>query len=229
MSTITTKTTPPVPTKSTRPPGEQFLLRGMSWEFYVHLLEELGNRQIQVTYDRGELELMSPFYRHESYSRLLGRMVEILAEELGMPFIMAGSTTFRRQSLQRGLEPDECFYIAHASDILGKENLDLEVDPPPDLAIEVDITHRSINRIPIYESLGIPELWRFDGGQLVVYLRQPSGVYAEPQTESLIFPTIPLSGLIEFLNRFTETDHGTLLREFRTWVKQLPTQENKGS
>lgn len=229
MSTITTPTTGTTPTTSTRPPGERFLLSGMSWEFYEHLLEELGDRHIRVTYDRGELELMSPFYRHENYSRLLGRMVEILTEELGMPFKAAGSTTFRRRSLERGLEPDECFYIAHVSEILGKENLDLETDPPPDLAIEVDITHRSIDRIPIYEALGIPELWRYDGGQLLAYHRQPSGDYAEPQTASLIFPTIPLSGLVEFLNRSIQTDDGTLLREFRHWVKQLPTQDNKDS
>ena len=201
----------------------------MSWEFYEHLLKELDNRQIRVTYDRGALELMSPFYRYERYSRLLARMVEILADELGMRFVAAGSTTFRRESLERGLEPDECFYIAHVSDIFGKEEIDLEIDAPPDLAIEVDITHRSIDRIPIYESLGVPELWRYDGGQLWAYHRQPSGTYAEPQIQSLIFPTIPLTGLADFVNRCTQTDDATLVREFRTWVKQFTSQDTKES
>lgn len=223
MSTTITNPT----TTSAPPPGEQFLLPGMSWKFYEHLLQELGDRPIRVTYDQGALELMSPSYRHESPSRILGLLVHVLAEELEVPIKGAGSTTFRRESLQRGLEPDSCFYIAHISDILDKEELDLETDPPPDLAIEVDITHRLIDRIPIYEALGIPELWRYDGGQILVYHRQPSGVYAEPQTESLIFPTIPLSGLVEFLNRSIHTDDGTLLREFRNWAKQYAKPEGK--
>ena len=209
--------------------GQSFLLHGMSWDFYEHLLKELGDGPIRVTYDRGALELMSPSYRHEGHSQILGLMVRVLAEELEIPIKGAGSTTFRRESVERGLEPDECFYIAHVSDILGKEELDLEIDPPPDLAIEVDVTHRSIDRIPIYAALGIPELWRFDGTQILVYHRQPSGEYAEPQTQSLIFPTIPLSGLVEFLPRFIETDDATFFREFRTWVKQYTTNDNKGS
>ena len=106
MSTTTT----PMP-----PPSQRFLLQGMSWDFYEHLLAELDNRPIRVTYDRGALELMSPSYRHEIYSDLLGSMVKAIAEELGLPIMAAGSTTFRRESLERGLEPDECFYIAHVS------------------------------------------------------------------------------------------------------------------
>lgn len=229
MSTTTTPTTPTTPTTFPRPPGERFLLRGMSWEFYEHLLEELGDRPIRVTYDRGALELMSPSYRHEGFARLLGLMVGILAEELDLPFKGARSTTIRKQSVERGLEPDECFYIAHVADILGKEELDLEIDPPPDLAIEVDVTHRSLDRIPIYAALGIPEVWRFDGAQILVYCRLASGTYAEPETQSLIFPTIPLAGLIEFLNRSTQTDDATWMREFRSWVKQYLPQEDTDS
>src|SRR5688572_18660481 len=124
MSTITPPTTPTAPTTSTRPPGERFLLRGMSWEFYEHLLEELDNRPIRVTYDRGALELMSPSYRHEGSAEILGQLVRLLAEELEVPIKGAGSTTLRRESVERGLEPDKCFYIAHVADILGKEELD---------------------------------------------------------------------------------------------------------
>lgn len=229
MSTITTSATPTTPTKTRRSTGEHFLLTGMSWEFYEHLLQELNNRPIRVTYDRGALELMSPSYRHESHARILGRMVEILAEELEMPFKGARSTTFRRKSLERGLEPDECYYIAHVSDILGKDDLDLEIDSPPDLAIEVDVTHQSIDRIPIYAALGIPEVWRFDGTRIWVYQREASGNYAEPQEQSLIFPAIPLANLLAFLSRTTETDGATWMREFRSWVKQFTSQGNKDS
>ena len=210
MSTTTT----PMP-----PPEQRFLLQGMSWDFYEHLLAELDNRPIRVTFDRGALELRLPSYRRETYSQLLGSMVNAIAEELGLPIIGAGSTTFRRESLERGLEPDECFYIAHVSDILGKEELNLESDPPPDLAIEVDITHGSLDRVPIYAELGVPELWRFDGEQILSYHLQQSGAYAERAEQSLSFPQIPLSGVRSFLERATTVDHGTLLREFRDWVR----------
>jgi Uma2 family endonuclease len=213
-------TTPPT-TPRTSPAGQHFVLEDMSWEFYEQLLKELGNRSIRVTYDRGVLELMSPYYRHEGYSRHLGQMVIIIAEELGVPIQMAGSTTFRRESAERGLEPDECFYIAHVSDILGKDDLNLEVDPPPDLAIEVDITHRSVARLPIYAALGVPEVWRYDGRQLLAYHLKPSGEYGEPVTNSLAFPSIPLTGLVEFLPQSLEIDLATFSREFRLWVRQF--------
>ena len=208
-------------TTTTIPPGQRFLLQGMSWDFYEHLLKELGDRPIRVTYDRGILELMSPSYRHESYSRLLGRMVQIMAEERNIPLKSAGSTTFRRESLERGLEPDDCFYIAHLPQILGNEELNLETDPPPDLAVEVDITHASVDRIPIYAELGVPELWRFDGTDLLAYHLEGSGEYGGPRTDSLAFPSVPLMGIAEFLRRSLETDDATLLREFRTWVRQF--------
>ena len=210
MSTTTT----PMP-----PPEQRFLLQGMSWDFYEHLLAELDNRPIRVTYDRGALELMSPSYRHEICSDLLGSMVKAIAEELRLPIKAAGSTTFRRESLERGLEPDKCFYIAHVSDILGKEELNLESDPPPDLAIEVDITHGSLDRMPIYAELGVPELWRFDGEQLLSYQLKDIGEYAAPAEQSLAFPQLPLSGLRSFLERATTVEDGTLLREFRDWVR----------
>ena len=226
MSTITTPTTP---AKSRRPLGEQFFLPGMSWEFYEHLLKELRNRHIRVTYDRGDVELMSPFYRPGRYSDILGLMVRVIAEELDVPIKGAGSTTFRRQTLERGLEPDECFYIAHVADILGKDDLNLDVDPPPDLAIEVDVTSLSIERIPIYAALGFPEVWRFDGERLWVYQLQSSGTYGEPQNQSAIFPSIPLAGLIEFANRSHETDDATFFREFRAWVKTVISENSKDS
>jgi Uma2 family endonuclease len=217
---MSTTTTPPT-TSPTISAGHHFVLEDMSWEFYEHLLKELGNRPIRVTYDRGVLELMSPYFRHEGYSRHLGQMVVIVAEELAIPIQWAGSTTFRSESAERGLEPDECFYIAHVSEILGKDDLNLEIDPPPDLAIEVDITHRSVARLPIYAALGVPEVWRYDGKQLLAYHLKPSGEYGEPVTNSLAFPSIPLTGLVEFLQRSLELDIASFSREFRAWARQF--------
>jgi Uma2 family endonuclease len=217
---MNTTTTPPTP-KTTLPIGHHFVLEGMSWEFYEHLLKELDNRPIRVTYDRGVLELMSPYFRHENYAEIIAQMVRAIAVELEIPIKGAGSTTLRRKDVERGLEPDACFYIAHVSDILGKDDINLEVTPPPDLAIEVDITHLSVARLPIYEALGVPEVWRYDGKQLLVYHLKSSGEYGEPVTNSLAFPTIPLAELIDFLPRAKEVDDATFFREVRVWARQF--------
>ncbi len=214
-------------TTLTPPPGQRFLLSGMSWTFYEHLLQELDNRPIRVTFDRGALELMSPSYRHESFAKVLGQMVNVLAEAFQIPVKSARSTTFRRETLERGLEPDECFYITRISEILGKDNLNLETDPPPDLAIEVDITHASVDRIPIYAELGVPELWRFDGRQLMAYHLEETGTYSEPSDQSLFFPSFSLMDFVPFIERSLHVDDAAFSREFREWVRQtlLPSDE----
>lgn len=120
---------------------ERLTLYDMSWENYETLLNLLGDRPIRATYSQGVVELMILSYQHERYKKLLARFVETLTEELDIAIAGGGSTTFKRQDLERGLEPDECFYIEHEPNVRGKQALDLAQDPPPDLAIEVDISH----------------------------------------------------------------------------------------
>ena len=122
---------------------------------------------------------MSPSSMHERYNCLFRRMIETLTEELAIPIKGAGSTTFKREDLERGLEPDSCFYLANERRIRGKRELDLTIDPPPDLAIEIDITSSSLDRQGIYAALGVPEIWRFDGESLRVYQLQPDGTYPQ--------------------------------------------------
>jgi len=216
--------TPPVAlTALTVPqPGqsdEPLLLTGIRWKTYESLLEDIGNRHIRLTYDRGNLEIMAPLYRHGISTEWLGQLVEVLAEELNTPYCSAGSTTFRRKDLKRGLEPDKCFYFANEIRVRGLEKIDLTRDPPPDLAIEVDVTSSSINRMAIYAALGVPEVWRWREGTLLVYQLQADGTYATVQA-SPTFPMIPIAGLAEFVEQANVVDQLTLKRAFRAWVRE---------
>jgi Uma2 family endonuclease len=120
---------------------QRFLLQGVNWQTYEKILEAIGNRPVRITYDRGNLELISPLLIHELYKCFFGRLFDILAEELDIAFRACGSTTFRRQDVDRGLEPDQCFYFGSIARIHDWATLNLEIDPPPDLAVEVDNTH----------------------------------------------------------------------------------------
>jgi Uma2 family endonuclease len=196
----------------------RYLLHDISWRFYEQFLAEIGDRPIRLTYDRGSLELMSPSFEHETAGAVLGRLIGVLAEELNLRVKAGKSTTFRREDLERGLEPDECYYTANVPLILGRTEIDLTHDPPPDLAIEVDITRSSLDRMGIYVALGVPEVWRYDGSTLEVHVLQPGGGYARRE-RSLSFPQVDPTVLPEFVHRGIHTDDTTLVREFRAWVR----------
>lgn len=199
--------------------AQRFLLQNVSWDFYEHLMRELGDRHVRVTYDRGDLEFMAPTYRHENYGRTLGRIVTAVAEVMHIAIENGGSTTFRREDLDRGLEPDDCFYVRNVRKILGKKEFDLSIDPPPDLAIEIDITHSSLDRMSIYAALGVPEVWRFDGETLEVHCLTPDGDYTI-RRHSPTFPWLPMHRLVEFLQESTDVDDSTLMRKFQGWVRR---------
>jgi Uma2 family endonuclease len=195
------------------------LLTGIRWQTYEALLADIGDRAIRLTYDRGNLEIMSPVYRHEITTRWIGQLVEVLAEEFSMPYCNAGSTTYRREDLERGLEPDNCFYFANEIRVRGRMKIDLANDPPPDLAIEVDETSSSLNRMSSYAALRVPEVWRWRDGSLTVYSLQADGTDVIVQT-SPTFPTIPLAGLAQFIAKANVVDQLTLKRAFREWVRK---------
>src|SRR5947209_6294150 len=139
--------------------GSCLRLYGVDWREYTRMLKAFADqRGVRLTYDRGELEIMSPTFEHDNDAYILGRFVDVLTEELGLPIKGGRSTTFRRKKKQRGLEPDNCYWIAHEAQVRGLRRIDLRIHPPPDLAIEVDVTHQSINRMRIYANLGVPEV-----------------------------------------------------------------------
>jgi Uma2 family endonuclease len=212
---------PPEPADSL-PAVEHVLLRGISWSTYEALLNELeGNRRLQLTYDDGDLEIMSPTHKHEWGKTLIGRMIEAYTEELGIPIKSAGSTTFKLELRKKGLEPDECYYRQHETSVRSKDDLDLTVDPPPDLAIEVEVTKRIVKRLPIYAALGFPEIWQLNRGEIKVHTLQPDGTYSVGRTSACL-PQLPPEKLEEFLRKRGETDETTWIRGFRAWVRTLP-------
>ena len=170
---------------------QHIVLNDVSWGLYTHLLDEVSDRAIRLTYDNGNLEIMSPRLPQEKWKTRIARMTELLALELDIAMETLGSTTFRREDLLKGLEPDECYYFAHAADVRGKDVLDLTIDPPPDLAIEVNVWSRSIAREPIYAAIGVPELWRVSERRFAVLHLGTDGQYHESQ-DSLSFPFLPV-------------------------------------
>jgi Uma2 family endonuclease len=200
---------------------QHIVLDGISWETYEQILRDLQERQIRVTYDRGNLEMMAPLASHEEWKGRYGRLIELMCVERELEVQPLGSTTFRREDLEKGVEPDECYYVQHADVIRARlgDEIDLAVDPPPDLAIEIDITRASIPKQPIYAALGIPELWRFDGTRLTVLQLRDGTYFATPT--SGVFPFLPMDQFQQFVLRLASERQTQLLREFRNSVKSL--------
>ena len=204
-------------TAQTLAPPEQIVqLSGISWQTYETLLAEIGDRQIRLTYNRGNLEIMVPSPEHERFKEVLGRFVETLAEELDVRIEPLGSTTFKRPELS-GVEPDKCFYIQNLSAVKGKKRIDLNQDPPPDLVVEIDITSRSENTLQVYADLGVPEVWIYNGSRLRIN-RLENGEYVEGEI-SLAFPSLPILEIVRFLEQAETMDYLELVKAFRNWVK----------
>src|SRR6266850_5689992 len=155
-------------------PEQRVVLHHISWDIYESLLFADRDRSVpRFTYDRGELEIVSPSAEHEQLTRTVALLVNIVAEELGINVKDFGSTTFRLEDDERGFEPDTCFYIEKFGQVRGKKELDLRIDRPPDLAIEVDITSSSLDKFSIMAEAGIPEVWRYDkNGLRILGLQQ---------------------------------------------------------
>lgn len=199
-------------------PEQLVILDSVTWDTYERLITEHGERcGTRFTYDEGVLQIMVVSSRHEGLNRTLATLVEVLAEEWGVDIARLGSMTFKRKDLQRGFEPDSCFYIQHADAIHGKQQIDIAVDPPPDLSIEVDITSGSLNRFPIFAAVGIPEVWRFDGKRVAIF-RLESGGYVEA-ANSLVLQAVTGEILTLFLDESQKLKSTAWLRKAREWAR----------
>jgi Uma2 family endonuclease len=207
---------------------QRFVLSGIGWDRYEKILEAVDGFNVRVTYDRGEVELMSPLPIHEAVKVWFGQFVTVLAMELDIPFKSMGSTTIRRRDVDRGLEPDDCYYFANAMNVRDWAALDLQRDPPPDLAIEVDITSSSLSRMGIYAALKVPEVWRFDGEDLRAYSLGDGGSYQETAT-SLSLPYLPLTEILQLLEQGLreQGDDRQRLRAMKEWStrRAIPLKE----
>ncbi|MGF1990771.1 MAG: Uma2 family endonuclease [Nostoc sp. ZfuVER08] len=198
------------------PVGHQLLIKGISWPEYKNILAELGeNRSSRISYSQGVLEIMAPLPEHEVGKKIIGNLVEILLEELDIEFWSLGSTTFDEEKMDAGVEPDDCFYIENEAAVRGKDRIDLTVDPPLDLAIEIDITSRT--RFNNYQVLGVPELWRWNGKKLEINILV-NGKYIE-SNNSRIFPKLPIVQVIpEYLKQCKTDGRNTTMKAFRAWL-----------
>lgn len=195
-------------------------LEGVSWDDYEALLEKAGERPFRSTYDNGRLEIMTLSFEHEWLKRNLGRLIDLLAIVLNLPFQPGGSTTMKRKLKKKGLEPDDCWWFRYEKKMRGrKKRLDLEVDPPPDLAVEIDVTRSVLKRMKIYAALRVAEVWRFKAERLKAYLLQTDGTYAASD-HSRIFPMLAMADMQRFLEKAGATDQATLSREFMAWVER---------
>ena len=209
-------------------PEQRVLLHNISWQSYENLLKEFGDSPVRLTYDDGELEIMSPSHGHERYAWLIGRLIAVFTEELGIPIHGGKSTTFKRKKTQKGLEPDECYWIQNEPRMRGRNEFDPESDPPPDLVLEIDITSSSLDRMAIYAALGVPEVWRFDGESLEVYsLRARRGYRRQKHSPSL--PSLPPTEVVRFLRASESTDETSWIRSFRAWVREQVLARRAGT
>ena len=199
-------------------PGQQLLLQDISWQEFEEILEELGEqRSSRISYSNGVLEIMVPLPEHEKDKEIIGDIVKILLEELEIDFEPLGSTTFKNKQMTQAVEPDTCFYIQNYQAVIGKDRLDLSSDPPPDLAIEIDITNRT--KLGNYLLLRVPELWRYTRKGFQINLIEGDR-YIESQT-SPNFPNIPIVELIERHVKQVQTEgRSKAIRAFKKWVKE---------
>lgn len=198
-------------------PGQQLLIEDISWQMYEQLLLEFGEtRGSRINYSHGVLEIMVPLPEHEVNKVIIGDLVKVLLEELSLEFWSLGSTTFKSETMQQGLEADDCFYIENEAAIRGKKQIDLSIDPPPDIALEIDITSRT--RFNNYEALGVGELWRFNGTTLEINVLE-AGRYVRRE-ESPHFPGWPLVEAIpQYLAQSKIEGRNQTMKAFRTWVR----------
>ena len=205
-------------TPTTPVAGSHLVLHNISWEMYEKLLEVFAEHPaLRMTYYKGTLELMTPLPEHERYSWTFGRLVTVLTEELGLEIVGLKSTTWRSQPQAVGKEADECFYIQNEAVMRSRLKIDLAVDPPPDLAIEIDTTNSSIDKMAVYAELKVPEVWRFEDGKLIINILTDAG-YVESET-SLAFGSFPVQELTRFIQLDTEKGENARMRDFREWVR----------
>ena len=198
-------------------PGQQLLLEDVSWQQFENILTDLGeHRSARVSYSHGYLEIMVPLLEHEKAKEIIGDTIKILLDRLNIDYDSLGSTTLKSERMTQGVEPDACFYIQNQALVLGKNRLDLNVNPPPDLAVEIDLTSRT--PLENYQLLGVPELWRYGKQGLQIEILQ-DGKYVKSDS-SLTFPDLPIVDLINRYVRQSQTvGSSQAIKAFKEWVR----------
>ena len=207
---------------------QQFVLHNISWETYEKILDEIGETHNRVTYDNGDLEFMTLSLEHENYGEWLGRLIFFIALELKLPLFSGGSVTLKKSLRKVGIEPDRSYWIKHEKEMRGKKRWRAALDPPPDLAVEIDITSGWMDRLEIYAVLEVPEVWRYDGETLKVLILGPNGKYKE-KSRSLAFPSLSLAKFAGFVAKLGSTDEVSLIRDFTEWLRTNVAPKKNGA
>lgn len=198
-------------------PEQRVVLQGVSWETYERLLAEHENSSsTRFTYDQGRLEIMILSPEHEEPNRSLSFLVEIVALEMKINVRNFGSTTFKREGISRGFEPDSCFYIQNAHRIKGKKRIDLSIDPPPDLVIEIDVTSPSLDKFPIFASIGVAEIWRYRESRITIYELVGSEYVAREESSRL--PPLTGAALSHLMAESEQLERTDWVQAIRRWL-----------
>jgi Uma2 family endonuclease len=177
---------------------DRVVLPCVSWETYERLLADDDERRVpRMTYDQGVLELVTPSMSHEEDVQAISALMRIVTAQLGIPVRSAGSTTYRRADLHRGFEPDASFYVQNEERIRGQREVDLTVDPPPDVVLEMEMSRSARDKLPLFASMGIPEVWRCDGQQVTILILELDRYHESPS--SLALPVLSSEVLTRFL------------------------------
>lgn len=201
------------------PAGAKLELQNIDWEEYEHLLSQMESSHPghRLSYDRGSLIFVSPKREHEFFKAFVSRVAHVIAEELSLNIEATGATTLRRRELMKGVEADESFYVQNAARIIGHLEIDLNVDPPPDIAIEIDMSNDSLDKFPIHAALGVPEIWRYDGKTAHFY--KLVGESYETIRNSIAFPILTAQDLAQCLRRSKVEGQTAALRAFRQMLR----------
>lgn len=194
--------------------NESFTMYNIPWASYTHLADEIENNNVRVTYDNGCLEIMTLSYEHEGVKTIASRLLETWAYEKNWPVTGCGQMTLRRQDMLIGLEPDECYYVRPDPPPMMPGLFDLHTYPPPDLAIEVEVSRAAVDKVSIYARLGVPEVWRWTGERFVVLQRGTGGQYAE-RSASALLAELPMDVLAELVRFAIEHGQPAAVRRLR--------------
>ncbi len=201
------------------PRGTVLSADDVPWEEYEQLLEDLGpSYSVRIFYYQGRMNIMAPTRAHEKPTKVVFTLIGVLRDELDIDIESLGSTTLKKQMVEAGAEPDDSFYVQSASLIIGKDDLDLQRDPPPDIVVESDRTSSSLNKFPIYAALGVPEIWRISKRQVVIWLLSDNSYQPSPMSRA--FPFLPAEKLNEFLAKGLAEGERKAARAFREWVQE---------
>ena len=202
------------------PTPQHLILCGIRWATYQQLAADLGEQPVRLAYDRGILEIMTPSFEHERFNRLLADIAQAIAFGKDIAVEQAGSTDFSRADIERGFQPDSCFYLGDNIDaIKGKKRLDISIDPPPDLVIEVDVANRSLDKLLLYAAIGVVEIWRFNLDRIIVYCLH--GTTYQEVPASVVFEGVSAADLLSFVQQADEISRKALFLHVMRWAVEL--------